>query len=141
MDTASSPKKIAYFSHLSLSCRACGTGFCQRLRPSLRAILNSASDSEPKGHIQPQNRPRPNRKTVAMMKIQKQKMKGSLRKSDQVHWNSKAWNQVSTWVMEGWAMAPNPTKAMLSAQAVYLKPLTGHLFLCVDRRVSRSRRA
>ena len=100
-----------------------------------------ASDSEPNGHIQPQNNPRPNRNTVTMMKIQNRKMNGSDRNSDQVHWNSSAWNQVSTCVMEGWAMAPKPTKAMDSAQAVYLKALTGHLFLWVDRRVSFSRSA
>jgi hypothetical protein len=39
-----------------------------------------------------------------MMKIQNRKMNGSDRNSDQVHWNSSEWNQVSTWVMEGWAM-------------------------------------
>ena len=76
-----------------------------------------------------------------MMKIQNRKMNGSDRNSDQVHLNSSAWNQVSTWVMDGWAMAPKPTKVIDSAQAVYLKALTGHLFLCVDRRVSFSRKA
>ncbi|MDT4862012.1 hypothetical protein FQZ97_966430 [compost metagenome] len=75
-----------------------------------------------------------------MMKTQKTKMNGSERNSDQVHWNSRAWNQVSTWVMEGCAKRPKPTKPMLSAQAEYLKALTGHLFLWVERRVSWSRR-
>ncbi len=76
-----------------------------------------------------------------MMKIQNRKMNGSDRNSDQVHWNSSEWNQVSTCVMEGWAMAPKPIQKMARAQKVYLKPLTGHLFLWVDRRVSFSRKA
>src|SRR3989344_6042794 len=92
------------------------------------------SCSEPNGHIQPQNNPRPNRNTVTMMKIQNRKMNGSDR-------NSSAWNQVSTCVMEGCAMAPKPIQPMLRAQKLYLKALTGHLFLWVDRRVSFSRRA
>ncbi|MNV87575.1 hypothetical protein D3C71_1817110 [compost metagenome] len=99
------------------------------------------SCSEPNGHIQPQNRPRPNRNTVTMMKIQNRKMNGSDRNSDQVHWNNKAWNHVRTCVMEGCAITPKPTNTMEMPQAVYLKALTGHLFLCVDRRVSRSRYA
>src|SRR3989338_5114572 len=99
------------------------------------------SCSEPNGHIQPQNNPRPNRNTVTMMKIQNRKMNGSDRNSDQVHWNSSEWNQVSTCVMEGCAMAPKPIQPMLRAQKLYLKALTGHLFLWVDRRVSCSRRA
>jgi len=74
-----------------------------------------------------------------MMKIQNRKMNGSDRNSDQVHWNSRAWNQVSTWVMDGWAITPKPTNTILMAQALYLKALTGHLFLWVDRRVSFSR--
>ena len=100
-----------------------------------------ASDSEPNGHIQPQNSPRPNRNTVTMMKIQNRKMNGSDRNSDQVHWNRNAWNQVSTCVMDGCAMAPKPTNTIDRPQAVYLKALTGHLFLCEARRVNFSRPA
>lgn len=43
--------------------------------------------------------------TVAMMKIQKMKISGSDRKSSHFHWNSRLWNQVSTWVIDGWAIA------------------------------------
>ena len=99
------------------------------------------SCSEPNGHIQPQNSPRPNRNTVAMMKIQNRKMNGSDRNSDQVHWNSSAWNQVSTCVMEGWAIWPKPIQPMLRAQKLYLNAFTGHLFLWVERRVRVSRSA
>ena len=74
-----------------------------------------------------------------MMKIQNRKMNGSDRNKDQVHWNRIEWNQVSTCVMEGCAIRPKPTQAMLMAQKLYLKPLTGHLFLWVDSRVSFSR--
>ncbi|MNN07682.1 hypothetical protein D3C81_1205130 [compost metagenome] len=76
-----------------------------------------------------------------MMKIQKQKIKGSLRNNAQSQRSSSAWNHVSTCVIDGCAIAPKPTKTMLSAQAVYLNALTGHLFLCVARRVRRSRSA
>jgi hypothetical protein len=70
-----------------------------------------------------------------MMKIQNRKMNGSDRKSSQVHWNSSEWNQVSTWVMDGCASRPKADEADADkAQALYLKPLTGHLFLCVERR-------
>jgi hypothetical protein len=141
MDTVSKPKKMAYLSHFSRSCNHCGTGRCQRLSPSTRPTLNRASDSEPNGHIQPQNKPRPNRNTVRMMKIQNRKMKGSDKNSDQVQLKSSEWNQVSTWVIEGWAMAPKPTNPMLKPQALYLNTLTGHLFLWVDKRVRRSRNA
>ncbi len=75
------------------------------------------------------------------MKTQNRKMNGSLRNNSQVHWNSSAWNQVSTWVMEGCAIRPKPTKPMLTTQALYLNALTGHLFLRVERRVSLSRSA
>ena len=141
IDTVSRKKNTAYFTHFRRSCHFCGSWVWKRLRPMALAILKIASCSEPNGHIQPQNRPRPNRNTVTMMKIQNRKMNGSDRNSDQVHWNRMEWNQVSTCVMEGWAMVPKPIQKMLRAQNVYLKPLTGHLFLCVDRRVSFSRSA
>lgn len=140
-ETVSRPKKRAYFSHFSRSCQARGNWRCQRLKPIRPPILWIASDSEPNGHSQPQNSPRPKRNTVRMMKIQKQKMNGSVRNSDHVHWNSSEWNHVSTCVIDGWAIAPKPTKPMLRAQALYLKALTGHLFLWVARRVRRSRSA
>jgi hypothetical protein len=76
-----------------------------------------------------------------MMKIQNRKMNGSVRNSSHCHWNSSEWNQVSTCVIEGWASRPKPTKPMLITQKVYLKALTGHLFLRVERRVSASRLA
>lgn len=103
------------------------------------------SCNEPNGHIQPQNKPRPNTNTntntVAMMKTQNKKMNGSVKNSAQRHWNSSAWNYVSTCVIDGWAMAPKPTNTRLKAQALYLKAFTGHLFLWVDRSVSGSRSA
>ena len=76
-----------------------------------------------------------------MMKIQNRKTNGSLRNSSQVHWNSRAWNQVRTCVIDGCAIRWKPTKPMLITQALYLNALTGHLFLRVARRVSWSRSA
>ena len=76
-----------------------------------------------------------------MMKIQNRKTNGSLRNSVQVQWNSSAWNQVSTCVIEGCAIRPKPTKPMLAIHALYLKAFTGHLFLRVERLVSWSRNA
>ena len=43
--------------------------------------------------------------------------------------------------MEGWAIWPKPIQPMLMAQKLYLNAFTGHLFLCVERRVSVSRSA
>jgi len=74
-----------------------------------------------------------------MMNHQKMKMNGSDRNSSHCHWNSSAWNQVSTWVIEGWASRPKPTKPMLITQPTYLKAFTGHLFLRVERRTRVSR--
>ena len=121
IDTASRPKKIAYLSHFRRSCQRRGSWVWKRPRADRGRSCRCASCSEPNGHIQPQNRPRPNRKTVTMMKIQNRKMNGSDRNSDQVHWNSSEWNQVSTWVMEGCAIRPKPIQKMLTGPAVYLK--------------------
>ena len=78
---------------------------------------------------------------VTKMKIQNRKMNGSLRNSVHSHLNRIECSQVSTCVIEGCAIRPKPTQTRKIAQKLYLKALTGHLFLCVARRVRRSRSA
>ena len=78
---------------------------------------------------------------VMKMKTQNRKMNGSLRNSVHSHLNSRECSQVSTWVMDGCAIMMKPTQTMKIIQNEYLKAFTGHLFLCVERRVSGSRRA
>ena len=105
------------------------------------ATLWMISWIEPNGQVQPQNRPRPNTKIVMKMKTQNKKMNGSLRNSVHSQRNSSACSQVSTCVIEGWAIMMKPTQTTKMPQKLYLKMLTGHLFLWLDRRVRRSRTA
>ena len=140
-DTASSTKNTPYFTHFSRLCHFMGRRNWKRLRPIFSPMTCRPSCSEPNGQAQPQNRPRPKTKTVMKMKIQNRKRNGSLRNSVHSHLKRMEWNQVSTCVTDGCASSPKPTQKMLRIQNGYLKPLTGHLFLCVESRVSRSRKA
>jgi hypothetical protein len=131
IDTASRPKKTAYLTHFSRSCHFCGSWVWKRLRPtawrSCRCLLQRAERAHPAAE---QAAPEQEHGDDDEDPEQEDERIGQEQRPGPLEQQRVEPGQHL--VMEGWAMAPKPIQKMLMAQPVYLKPLTGHLFLWVD---------